>query len=73
MKKFLQIPVFKTVSEITAETRQPCFVIGGFVRDAMLKRPTKDIDIVVLGSGVELAKEVGKRMGNRPVNVFNNF
>ncbi len=73
MEKYLQIPVFKTISEINAETGQPCFVIGGFVRDVILKRPSKDIDIVVLGSGIELAREVGKRMGNCPVNVFKNF
>lgn len=73
MKEYLQIPVFKVVAEITEQTGQTCFVIGGFVRDILLDRPTKDIDIVVVGSGIELAKNVAQKMGNRPVNVFKNF
>jgi poly(A) polymerase len=73
MKKYIDLPVLRTVSDIVAETQQSCYVIGGFVRDMLLKRETKDIDIVVLGSGVELAEKVGKKMGNRPVNVFKNF
>ncbi len=73
MEKHIELPVFKIISEIVEETKQPCFVIGGYVRDAIMGRPTKDIDIVVLGSGIELAREVAKRMGGRPVNVFKNF
>jgi len=73
MKKHIDIPVLKVIADITEESGQPCFVIGGFVRDMLLKRPTKDIDIVVLGSGIELAKEVAKRMGNKPLSVFKNF
>lgn len=73
MEKYLELPVFKVISEIVEETNQQCFVIGGFVRDVILNRSTKDIDIVVVGSGIELAKKVAKRMGNRPVNVFKNF
>jgi poly(A) polymerase len=73
MEKHLQIPVFKVVSDLTEEKGQPCFVIGGFVRDILLNRPTKDIDIVVLGSGIELAQKVAKAMGNKPVNVYKNF
>ncbi len=69
----MQLPVFKVISDIIEETGQPCFVIGGFVRDILLNRQTKDIDIVVLGSGIELAEKVGKIMGNRPVNVYKNF
>jgi poly(A) polymerase len=73
METHLQLPVFKVISDIIEETGQPCFVIGGFVRDILLNRQTKDIDIVVLGSGIELAEKVGKIMGNRPVNVYKNF
>ncbi|MBN1116395.1 MAG: HD domain-containing protein [Bacteroidales bacterium] len=73
MEHFLNIPVFKVITDIVEETGQPAFVIGGFVRDCLLNRPTKDIDVVVLGNGIELAKAVGKKMGNRPVNVFKNF
>jgi poly(A) polymerase len=73
MKEFIDIPVLKHVSEIVEETGQPCYVIGGFVRDMLLGRKTKDVDIVVLGSGIELAEKLGKKMGNRPVNVFKSF
>lgn len=73
MEKHLKLPVFKVVSSVVEKTGQACFVIGGYVRDMILDRATKDIDIVVLGSGIELAREVGKAMGNRPVNVFKNF
>lgn len=73
MKEFLHIPVFEAVSEIAERKNVPCFVIGGFVRDCLLGRPTKDIDIVVLGSGIEIARELSKRMGNKPLSVFKNF
>ncbi len=50
------------------------FVVGGYVRDIFLKRDSKDIDIVVTGSGIELAKNVAKHLGeNVPVNYFKNF
>lgn len=70
----LSHPVFKIISEVaTAEDRQ-AFVIGGFVRDLILKRPSKDIDIVTLGSGIELAQKVAARISpDIPVTVFKNF
>lgn len=73
MKKHLDLSVFKVISDIVEETNQQCFVIGGFVRDIILERSTKDVDVVVVGSGIDLAKKVARRMGNRPVNVFKNF
>jgi poly(A) polymerase len=73
MKQHIDLPVFKVISDIVDESQQQCFVIGGFVRDMLLRRPTKDIDIVVEGSGIELAREVSKRMGKRPLSVFKNF
>lgn len=73
MKEKIEIPALRVISDIIEETKQPCYVIGGFVRDILLKRDTKDIDVVVLGSGVELAEKMAKRMGNLPVNVFKNF
>lgn len=72
-KKYIDLPVFKIISEIADNSGQHCFVIGGFVRDMLLGRPTKDIDIVVQGSGIELARAVAKKMGNRPLSVFKNF
>lgn len=48
-------------------------MIGGFVRDLIMERPSVDIDIVVVGSGIELAKAVAKRIGRVKVSVFKNF
>jgi hypothetical protein len=49
MKKCLNDPVFNIISQVGELEKTPVFVIGGFVRDAILKRPSKDIDIVALG------------------------
>lgn len=74
MKKHLTHPIFKTISEEADKRNQPCFVIGGFVRDLILQRPSKDIDVVTLGSGIELAQMVAKRLGPQTtVNVFKTF
>ena len=66
-------PVFKRVGELADERGQRAFVIGGFVRDLLLDRPCKDIDIVTEGSGIELAGETAARMGIKQVHVFKNF
>jgi tRNA nucleotidyltransferase/poly(A) polymerase len=55
MKEYLDNKVFRLISDIADETGKACYVIGGYVRDLFLKRPSKDIDIVVVGSGIELA------------------
>jgi poly(A) polymerase len=74
MHKCLHNPVFDIISEIITKKGQNCFVIGGFVRDCLLKRESKDIDIVVQGSGIDLAKEVADAIGNGiKVSVFKNF
>ncbi len=73
MKNKLTHPVFAIIAEIVEEKKLLGFVIGGFVRDLILNRPSKDIDIVVLGSGIDLAKDVASRLGNKKVSVFKNF
>tara|TARA_B100001564_G_scaffold318881_1_gene295785 strand:- start:114 stop:1547 length:1434 start_codon:yes stop_codon:yes gene_type:complete len=71
---FLNPPtIFKTISKIANQLNQPVFVIGGFVRDQILNRETKDIDIVTLGSGIELAKKISKELDSSPVKIFKNF
>ncbi|MCW3083036.1 MAG: Polynucleotide adenylyltransferase region [Bacteroidetes bacterium] len=67
-------PVFKIVSACADEMQVPAYVIGGWVRDLILNRPCKDIDIVAIGSGIELAERVSKKLGNQyHVNIYKNF
>ena len=69
----LKHPVFRKVGDIADSRGQRAFVIGGFVRDLLLDRPCKDIDIVTEGSGIELARATAKAMDIRQVHVFKNF
>lgn len=74
MKEYLQDNIFQIISEAADELKQECYVIGGFVRDIFLKRPSKDIDVVVVGSGIELAKRVSEKLGKQShLTVFKNF
>lgn len=70
---FLKHPVFKVASQIVTEKGLQAYVIGGYVRDLLLERPSKDIDIVVVGSGLELAKECAERLKVKKVSFFQNF
>lgn len=75
---YMDDPVFRMVSETAGGLGLRAFVIGGFVRDCFLGRPSKDIDIVVEGSGIALAEALSERIGTlrgrRPhVSVFRNF
>lgn len=72
MQQHLQNPIFKTLSAIADKTETEAYVIGGFVRDLFLKRPSKDIDVVVVGSGIDYAEAVGKKL-NTKVAVFKSF
>lgn len=69
----LKHPIFQILSDIAAEKGIEAYVIGGYVRDLLLHRPSKDIDIVVHGSGIELAEAAAKHLGNLTVSVFKNF
>ncbi len=69
---FLDNGIFQIVSEAAARTGVRAFVIGGYVRDCFLGRQSKDIDIVVEGSGIGLAEAVGETVGSH-VSVFRNF
>lgn len=70
---FLKHPVFKVASQIVTEKGLQAYVIGGYVRDLLLERPSKDIDIVVVGSGLDLAKECAERLKVKKVSFFQNF
>ncbi len=74
MKEFLQDKIFEIISRVADEQQKECYVIGGFVRDIFLKRPSKDIDVVILGSGIELAGFVAAELGKKAkLTVFKNF
>ena len=75
MKQALKHPIFKIISQSAKELNVDCYVIGGFVRDFILERGTaKDIDIVAIGSGIELAKKVAKNLPNKPkVQIFKTY
>ena len=65
---------FQIASEAADELGLEAYVIGGYVRDIYLNRPSKDIDIVAVGSGIELAKLVAKKLGRGAhISVFKNF
>lgn len=68
----LQNPIFKTLSVIADKNSIEAYVVGGFVRDLFLNRPSKDIDVVVIGSGIDYAEAVGRKL-NTKVAIFKNF
>lgn len=75
---FLDNPVFGLVSDVASECGVRAFVIGGYVRDCFLGRPSKDIDIVVEGSGIALAEAIARKVAQTEkhrchVSVFKNF
>lgn len=73
-KNELNHPVFSIVSDVAKSTHTEVYVIGGYVRDLILGRNSKDIDFVVLGNGIEIAENVASRMkGVHRVSVFKNF
>jgi tRNA nucleotidyltransferase/poly(A) polymerase len=65
--------IFNTIREASESLGYQSFVVGGYVRDLVLNRPSKDIDFVCLGSGIELAEAVAKKLGNVQPTVFKNF
>lgn len=73
----VQLPehsVFNVVAEAADELGVDAYVIGGFVRDLVLKRPSKDIDVVCVGDGIALAAMVAQKLPNKPkVSIFKNF
>ncbi|MGC9150936.1 MAG: CCA tRNA nucleotidyltransferase [Microbacter sp.] len=74
MQDFLQKQIFKIISDAADEMQCDSYVIGGFVRDQLLKRPSKDIDIMVVGSGITLAQKVAQLLKPHPViHVFKTF
>ncbi len=66
--------IFETISQVSDEMHLECYAIGGYVRDIFLHRPSKDIDVVTVGKGIELAQAVAKKLGRGAhLSVFKNF
>jgi len=70
---FLQHPVFKVVSELCSQQNIPAYVIGGYVRDAILGRPCKDIDIVVVGDGPAFASLVATKLRVKNLSIYKRY
>lgn len=60
LKEHFSDKIFSIISETADELELECYVVGGYVRDIFLKRHSKDIDVVVVGSGIEIAQALGK-------------
>jgi poly(A) polymerase len=73
MKEYLKSNIFRVISDVADIEGVDAYVTGGFVRDILLNRPSKDIDIVVVGSGVDFAQKVAQRLRARKVTYFKNF
>ena len=61
----VNLPVMKLVGEVADEMGRECYVVGGYVRDIFLMRPSNDMDFVTVGSGIEVARAVAHRLGKR--------
>ena len=70
MQNEISLPVFGLISSAAKELGVKVYVVGGFVRDILLHRPSKDIDIVVIGDGIELARLVAKKLGKNTETKF---
>ena len=68
----LQLPIFERISRLVDERGVEAYVVGGYVRDYYLHRPCTDIDVVVVGSGIEIAEALGKELKTK-VSVFKTF
>ncbi|MFC0516246.1 CCA tRNA nucleotidyltransferase [Mucilaginibacter angelicae] len=72
MQQHLRHPVFSVISRLAGEQNVQAYAIGGFVRDIFLKRPSKDIDIVVIGNGIAFAETVAANLKVK-LAVYKNF
>ncbi len=74
MRQLLSAPLFHQIGQTADEMGMECYVVGGYVRDLFLERPSKDIDCVVVGSGIRVAEALKEKLGNRAhLSVFRNF
>ena len=74
IKNKIDTPLFHKLTETADEMGLECYLVGGYVRDLILERPTNDIDVVVVGSGIKIAEAFSKKLGRHAhLSVFRNF
>lgn len=73
LSQHLKHPIFKVCAQICQENKWEAYVVGGYVRDLILERPSKDIDIVVVGNGMDLAQKTAEKLRVKKVSLFKNF
>lgn len=74
LAEILDREIFHQISSVADELGVECYVVGGYVRDIFLERPSNDIDVVVVGSGIEVASRLKKLLGRKAhLSVFKNF
>jgi len=74
LAKILDQEIFHLIGDVADEMGVECYVVGGYVRDIFLERPSNDIDVVVVGSGIAVAEALKKRLGKKAhLSVFRNF
>ena len=74
LAKILDQEIFHQISAVADRLGVECYVVGGYVRDIFLERPSDDIDVVVVGSGIEVASALKKKLGRKAhLSVFRNF
>ena len=74
LKQKIDSPLFHKLTETADELNMECYLVGGYVRDLFLERPTNDIDVVTIGSGIQMAEAFAKKLGRGAhLSVFKNF
>lgn len=74
LKDDLKLPVFRRIGEVADKMHREVYVVGGYVRDIFLGRPSQDIDFVTVGSGIELAEKVAEALGrSKGLSVYANY
>ncbi len=70
----VNLPIMKLVGDVADKLHRECYVVGGYVRDIFLERPSNDMDFVTVGSGIDVAKSVAQRLGHRAhLSVFRTY
>ena len=74
LAQLLDQEIFHQIATVADRMGVECYVVGGYVRDIFLERPSNDIDVVVVGSGIQVAEELKKLLGKKAhLSVFRNF